>query len=132
MTMTMTMAEIAAVAPWTIGANGAARTLPAMRMAKTQCVKPTVDKIVDTGNVNDDHTSLVAARALAGILLTKEQAAALYVSEQTAWMLGRARSNVKVRGKSKREKRDATKIVMPLSVPLPTQPSNNRETVVPS
>ena len=91
-----------------------------------------VDKIIHTGNVNDDHTSLVAARALAGILSTKEQAAALYVSEQTAWMLGHARSNVKVRGKSKREKRDATKIVMWFSAPLPTQPSNNLETVVPS
>jgi hypothetical protein len=70
----MTMAAIAAVAPWSIGANEAARTLAAMRMAKMRCVKPTVDKIVDTGNANDqatmihavvDHPALVAARALA-------------------------------------------------------------------
>ena len=82
----MTMAAIAAVAPWSIGANEAARTLAAMRMAKMRCVKPTVDKIVDTGNANDqatmicavvDHPALVAARVLAGILSTKEQAAAL-------------------------------------------------------
>ena len=76
-TTTMTMAAIAAVAPWSIGANGAACTLVAMRMAKMRQIKPTVDKIVDEGNVDDqatmicaviDHPALVAARALAGIL----------------------------------------------------------------
>ena len=50
-------------------------------MAKMRCVKPTVDKIVDAGNVNDqatmictvvDHPTLVAAHAL-GILSTKRQ-----------------------------------------------------------
>jgi hypothetical protein len=140
-TTAMTMAAIAAVAPWSIRANGAACTLAAMRMAKMWCVKPTVDKIVDAGNKIDqatmiravvDHPALVAARALAGILSTKEQAVASYVSKQTARMLGRARSNVKVRGKSKREKRDATEVVMSFSAPLPTRPSTNRETVVPS
>jgi hypothetical protein len=110
-------------------------------MAKMWCVKPTVDKIVDSGNVNDqatmiravvDHPALVAARVLAGILSTKEQAAALYISEQTARILGRARSNVKAWGKSKREIRDATKVVMSFSAPLPTRPSTNRGTVIPS
>ena len=99
-TTTMTMAAIAVVAPWSIGANGAAHTLAAMRMAKMQCVKPTVDKIIDAGNVNDqatmiravvDYPALVASCALAGIPLTKEQAAALYVSEQTSRILGGAR-----------------------------------------
>jgi hypothetical protein len=112
MTTTMTMATIAAVAPWSIHANDAACTLAAMRIAKMWCVKPTVDKIVDAGNKIDqatmiravvDHPALVAARALAGILSTKEQAIASYVSKKTVWMLGRARSNVKVRGKLKRE-----------------------------
>ena len=51
-----------------------------------------------------DHPALVAASALAGLLSTKEQAASSYVSEHTVRMLGRARSNEKVRGKSKREK----------------------------
>jgi orotate phosphoribosyltransferase-like protein len=112
----MTMAAIAAVAPWSmIGANGAACTLAAMRMAKMQRVKPTVDTIVKAGNGKDqatlicavvNHSALAAARAIAGLLSTKEQASTLYVSKQTARMLGRARSNVKVRGKSKREKRD--------------------------
>jgi hypothetical protein len=140
-TMTMTMAAIAAVAPSSICANGAARTLAAMRMAKMRCIKPTVDKMVDAGNVNDqatmihavvDHPALVAAHALAGILSMKEQAVASYVSKQTVRMLGRARSNVKVRGKLKREKRNATKVVMSFSAPSPTRPSTNRETVVPS
>jgi hypothetical protein len=63
----------------------------AMRMAKMRCVKPTVDKIVDAGNVNDqatmiravvDHPALVAARALAGILSTKEQAVALTLASK--------------------------------------------------
>jgi hypothetical protein len=47
-------------------------------------------------------------------------------------MLERARTNLKVRGKSKREKRDATEVVMSFSAPSPTRPSTNRETVVPS
>jgi hypothetical protein len=76
------------------------------------CVKPAVDKNVDAGNINDqenmilavvDHPALVAARALAGILSKKEQAAALYISKQTVQMLGHAHSNVKVRGKPKRK-----------------------------
>jgi hypothetical protein len=112
-TTTMSMAAIAAVAPWLIGGNGAARTPRAMRMAKMRRVKPTVDTIIKIGNVMDqasliravvNHPALVAASALAGLLSTKEQAVSLYVSEQTTWMLGRARSNKKVQGKSKREK----------------------------
>ena len=47
-------------------------------------------------------------------------------------MLGHAPSNVKVWGKSKREKHDATKVVMLFSAPSPTRPSTNRETVIPS
>ena len=137
----MTMAAIVAVAPWSIRANGAARTLAASRMAKMRCIKPIVDKIVNAGNTNHqsttiravlDHTALAAACTLAGILSTKDQAVASYVSKHTARMLERARSNLKVRGKSKREKRDATKVVMTFSAPSPTRPSTNRETVVPS
>ena len=78
------------------------------------------------------HTALAAACTLAGILSTKDQAVTSYISEQTVRMVERARSNLKVRGKSKREKRDATKVVMTFSAPSPTRPSTNRETVVPS
>jgi hypothetical protein len=103
MTMMMTMAAIAAVAPWSICANGAARTMAASRMAKMWCIKPTVDKIVNAGNANDqetmihaavDHPALAAAHTLAGILSMKDRAIASYVSEQKAWMLERARSNL--------------------------------------
>jgi hypothetical protein len=66
-----------------------------------------------------DHPASVAARTLAGILSTKEQAAALCVSEQTARMLGHACCNVKVWGKSKIEKRDATEVVMSFPAPSP-------------
>ena len=52
----MSMAAIAAVAPWSIGVNGTARTLGAMRMAKMRRVKPTVDTIVKAGNVEDQAT----------------------------------------------------------------------------
>ena len=138
----MTMAAIAAVAPWSICANGVARTLAASRVAKTLCVKPIVDKIVKAGNTNHqatmiravlDHTALAAACTLAGILSTKDQAVASYVSEQTSRMLEHARTNLKVRGKSKREKRDATKVILVFSAPSPTRgQSTNRETVVPS
>jgi len=110
-------------------------------MAKMRCVKSTVDKIANAGNTNHqatmiravlDHPALAAACTLAGILSTKDQAVASYVSEQTARMLEHAHSNLKVRGKSKREKRDATEVVISLSAPSPTRPSTNRETVVPS
>jgi len=120
-TTTMSMAAIAAVAPWSIGGNGVALKLGAMRMAKMRRVKPTVDTIIKIGNVVDqasliravlDHPALVAASALAGLLSTKEQAASSYVSEHTVRMLGRARSNEKVRGKLKREKRDATEVIL--------------------
>ena len=105
------------------------------------CIEPTVDKIFDAGNINDqatmiravvDHPASVAAHTLAGILSTKEQTAALFVSKQTARMLGRACSNIQVRGKSKREKCDATKVGMSFSAPSPTLPSMIWETVVPS
>jgi hypothetical protein len=140
-TTTMSMAAIAAVAPWSIGGNGGALKPGAMRMAKMRRIKPTVDTIVKIGNVVDqasliravlDHPALVAASALAGLLSTKEQAASSYVSEQTARMLGRARSNEKVRGKSKREKRDAAEVILTFSAPSPTRQSTNRESVVPS
>ncbi len=140
-TTTMSMAAIAVVAPWSIGVNGTARRLGAMRMAKMRHAKPTVDTIVKAGNVEDqatlirtvvDHPALVAARALAGLFSTKEQAASLYVSEQTVRILGLACSNKKVWGKSKREKCDATKVILAFSAPLSTHQSTNRETVVPS
>ena len=76
-----------------------------------------MDKIVNAGNTSHqatmiravlDHPALAAACMLAGILSTKDQAVASYVSEQTVRMLEHARSNLNFRGKSKREKRDAT------------------------
>ena len=75
---------------------------------------------------------MFAKSALAGILSTKAQAADSYVSKQTARMLGHARSNAKVQGKSKREKCNATKVVMLFSAPLPVRPSTNREIVIPN
>ena len=74
-----------------------------------RCVKSTVEKIANAGNTNHqatmiravlDHPALAAACTLAGILSTKDQAVASYVSEQTVLMLEHARSNLKVRGKS--------------------------------
>ena len=104
-------------------------------MAKLRRVKPTVDTIVKIGNVVDqasliravvDHPALVAASALAGLLSTKEQAASSYVSKQTARMLGHARSNKKIQGKSNREKRDATKDVFTaIAHPSINQPGNS-------
>ena len=76
------------------------------------CVKPTVDKIANAGNTNHqatmiravlDHPALTAACTLAGILSTKDQAVASYISKQTAWMLEHAHSNLKVHG-NQREK----------------------------
>ncbi len=55
-TTMITRAAIAEVAPWSIGANGAARTLTAITMAEMRCVKTTVVKIVDAGSVNDQAT----------------------------------------------------------------------------
>ena len=84
-------------------------------MAKMRLIKPAVNRIHNAGNVEQqaavlraviDHRYFTAARELAGIDSTKEIAAAKYVCEQSARMLGRARtrSNEKARGKTSREK----------------------------
>jgi hypothetical protein len=71
-------------------------------MAKMQRVKPAVDRICNAGNVKQqaavlcaviDHRDLAAARELAGINSMKEMAAAKYVCDESARMLGRARSS---------------------------------------
>jgi hypothetical protein len=67
------------------------------KMTKMQSVKPAVDQICNVGSVERqasalcaviDHCDLAAARELAGINSTKEMAAAKYLCEQSAQMLG--------------------------------------------
>jgi hypothetical protein len=69
--------------PWALTSNGTIRTPLASRIAKTRMVKPAVDSILCVGNVITqaavlrgvaDHPSMVHARKLAGIVLSKEQA----------------------------------------------------------
>ncbi len=71
-------------------------------MAKMRRVKPAVNQISNTSNVKQqaavlcaviDHCDLAAARELARIDSMKEMAATKYVCEQSARMLGRARSS---------------------------------------
>ncbi len=96
-------------------------------------VKPAVDRILKAGSVEDqaavlraviDHRDLAAARELAGIDSSKDITTAKYVCEQSARMLGRARSSKNARGKTSREKRDAAEVVLMLTVPSPNGGEN--------
>ncbi len=99
---------------WLRRVNGTARrSSAANKMAKMWRVKPAVDRILKAGNVSKqaavlcaviDHRDLAAACEVAGIYLSKDIATAKYVCEQSARMLGQARSSKNARGKTSREK----------------------------
>ncbi len=93
-----------------------------------QCIKPTVNQICNAGNVKlqaavlcavIDHRDLAAAHELAGIDSTKEMAATKYVCEQSARMLGCARSSKNAHGKTSRKKQDAVTVVLTFTEPSP-------------
>ncbi len=72
-------------------------------------VKLAVNKILNACNVEQqaavlrvviDHHDLAAARELAGIKSSKEQATMEYLFDQSAWMLGCASTGNAVRGKN--------------------------------
>ncbi len=131
------MATLAVMADrWLFTIKGTVHTPAACKIAKLQSVKPAVEKILNAGNVKqqaavlravENHPALAAACKIAEIDSSKEQAAAKYVCEQSAWMLGRACSDKKAQRKTEREKRNATKVVLTLSAPSP-----NRVTVGPN
>jgi hypothetical protein len=105
-------------------------------MAKLWHVKPAVDKILNTDNVEQqavvlhtvaNHSAPAAACELARINLRKEQATTKYVCEQSVQMLEHAHSSKNVHGKAMRDKHHAAKVVL-----LFTAPSPNRVSVVSS
>jgi hypothetical protein len=111
--MTVTTTMMATAAPWLLTKNGKVRTHSASKMAKLWRVKPVVDYIFNVGNVKQqasvlrafaDHPLLAAARELANIISSKEQSAAKYLCEQSARMLGRARSSKNACFKATRDK----------------------------
>jgi hypothetical protein len=122
---------------WLRRVDGTARrSSAAKKMAKMRRLKLAVDRVCNAGNIEQqaavlraiiDHRDLASAHELAGIDSTKEMAAAKYVCEQSARMLGRARSSKNAQGKTSCEKRDAVKVVLTFTAPSP-----NRETDLPS
>ena len=128
---------MAAADDWLCRVDGTVqRSNAANKMAKMRRIKPVVDRICNAISVEErasvlraaiDHRDLVAAREFIGIDSTKEMSTAKYLCEQSARMLERSRKNNKARGKSSREKRDASEVVLTFTAPSP-----NRTEDVPS
>ena len=136
-TTTTTSPTMAAADDWLHRVDGTVqRSNAANKMAKMRRIKPVVDRICNAISVEErasvlraaiDHRDLVAAREFIGIDSTKEMSTAKYLCEQSARMLERSRKNNKARGKSSREKRDASEVVLTFTAPSP-----NRTEDVPS
>ncbi len=136
-TTTMNATAMPARDDWLRRVNRTAqRSSAAKKMAKMQRVKPAIDQICNAGNLKQqaavlyaviDHRDLAAACELAGIDSMKEMAAAKYVCQQSARMLGCAPSSKNDRGETSCEKQDVVEVVLTFTAPSP-----NRETVVPS
>jgi hypothetical protein len=103
--------------PWSVHANGTVHTQVAMMMAKLQHVKPTVDKILNAGDIQQqapvlravtDHPALATACELAGIDSSKEKATAKFLCKQSSWMMGQSCSGNTICGKT------SQKCMMPL------------------
>jgi hypothetical protein len=109
------------------------RSSAAKKMEKMRKVKPAIDQILKAGSVKDqaavlhaviNHHDLAAARELAGINLSKDITTAKYVCEQSTRMLGWARSSKNAHGKTSCKKRDAAKVVLTFTAPLPNGGEN--------
>jgi len=120
--------------PWAVSSSGKVRSRAAKKMAKQRRVKPSVDKILNAGNVQSqaallralaDHPALAPAIKLAGIATSRSMAAATFVCTQLARMMERARSGTNLRGKREREKRDAAEVMLTFTAPSPTWKAGN-------
>ena len=103
-------------------------------MAKQRHVKPSVDKILNAGNVQSqaallralaDHPVLALAVKLAGIATSRSMAAATFVCTQLAQMMERARSGTNLRGKREQEKHNAAEVMLTFTAPSPMRKAGN-------
>jgi hypothetical protein len=133
-TTSMTMAAAPDMDPWAVSSNGKVRLHAAKKMAKQRHVKPSVDKILNAGNVQSqaallptlaDHPALAPAIKLAGIATSRSMAAAKFVCTQLARMMERARSGTNLHGKKKREKLVAAEVMLTFTDPSPTRKAGN-------
>ncbi len=132
MTTTVTATATATVTTsWLLNNNGELRNNNAWWAAKCRAVRPVVAKILGVGNnmamqaavlcAVVDHPELVSARKLAGIALSREQAANNFVCQQSARMMERNRTT---RGTRTAEKRNAVEVMLTFSAPLPDNMSD--------
>ncbi len=102
-------------------------------MAKSRMVKPAVDEILNAVSVESqaailfavtDQPSLTTARILAGIDMSKAIVAMKFLCEQSSRMMSRNRTMQNMCGNTTNEKRDAAKVMLTFSAPLPNSKSN--------
>jgi hypothetical protein len=97
-----------------------------MWVAKSQAVRPVINKILGVGNSVEvqaailraiiDHPKLVSARAIVGAASSSEQAANNYIlCQQSARMMGR---NMNTRGNISTKRRDAAETMLTMCAPL--------------
>jgi hypothetical protein len=131
-----TSAGAAAADPWSVNTNGNTRTPAVQKVMKNWRVKPVVDNILRAGSVQAqaavlhavaDHPSLAPARELASINLSKMQAAYKFVCKQSSCLMKTNRNCAFPLAKTTDEKRDAVKVMLTFSAPLP-----EKMTLVPS
>ncbi len=131
-----TLASAAAADPWSVDTDGNVRTPAAQKMMKHRHVKPVVDNILHAESVQAqaavlcavaDHPSLAPACKLASIESSKMQAAYKFVCEQSSCLMKTNRNRAFLQAKTTDEKRDAVKVMLTFSAPLP-----EKMTLVPS
>jgi hypothetical protein len=131
-----TLAGAVSADPWSVDTDGNVHTPAAQKMMKHQCVKPVVDNILRAGSVQAqavvlravaDHPSLAPARELASIKSSKMQAAYKFVCKQSSCLMKTNCNWAFPQAKTTDEKRDAVKVMLTFSAPLP-----EKMTLVPS
>jgi hypothetical protein len=127
-TTTTTTSMTMAADPWAVSSSGKVRSHAAKKMAKQRRVKPSVDKILNAGNVQSqaallralaDHPALAPAVEMVGIATSRAIAAAEFVCNQSARMMERTRSETKLRGTKHKAKRDAAEVMLTFTAPSP-------------
>jgi hypothetical protein len=116
--------------PWAISSSGKVCTPTAKKMAKQRRVKPSVDQIINAGNVQSqaailcalaDHPALAPAVKMAGIATSRAIAAAEFVCTQSARMMEHGRSATKLRGNKQQQKRDVAEVMLTFIAPSPVR-----------
>jgi hypothetical protein len=112
--------------PWAVTSSGKVHMPTAKKMAKQRRVKPSVDQIINAGNVQlqaailcalADHPALAPAVEVAGIATSRAIAAAKFVCTQPACMMECAWSAIKLRGNKQQQKRDAAEVMLTFTAP---------------